>query len=79
MTLADKNTSDNINEKRVNTGIDDPEHKLRDADNHDGLVPDDALQKANPAAASRVTPDHDPHNVAKSNTQYNTGVTESKK
>lgn len=55
------------------------DYQLEDADNNDGLVPDDALQKVNPAAAERATEDHDPHNVAKSTKQYDTDETESKK
>lgn len=51
---------------------DDPQtsnenYKLKDAADNKGIVPDDALQKVNPAAAERVTEDHDPHDVAKSN------------
>ncbi|WP_201550171.1 hypothetical protein [Psychrobacter fjordensis] len=45
-------------------------HKLKDADDNNGIVADDALQKANPAAAERATDDHDPHNIAKDNKQY---------
>ena len=48
-------------------------HKLKDADDNDdnnGIVADDALQKANPAAAERATDDHDPHNIAKNHKQY---------
>lgn len=56
----------------------DENYKLKDAANNEGIVPDDALQKVNPAAAERVTEDHDPHNVAKNNKQYDTSVTESK-
>lgn len=56
----------------------DKNYKLKDADNNKGIVPDDALQKVNPAAAERVTEDHDPHNVAKSHKQYDTSVTKSK-
>lgn len=57
----------------------DENYKLRDAADNKGIVPDDALQKVNPAAAERATEDHDPHNVVKSNKQYDTTVTESKK
>ncbi len=46
------------------------EHKLKDADDNNGIVPDDALQKANPAAAERATDHHDPHQVAKNHKQY---------
>ena len=56
----------------------DQHYKLRDADDNKGIVPDDALQKVNPAAAERITEDHDPHNVAKSHKQYDTDVTQSK-
>ncbi|MFZ2553877.1 hypothetical protein [Psychrobacter urativorans] len=53
----------------------DEDYKLRDAADNKGIVPDDALQKVNPAAAERITEDHDPHNVAKANKQYDTSVT----
>lgn len=53
--------------------------ELKDAGDNNGVVPDDALQKANPAAAERATPDHDLHNVAKSDKQYDTELTENKK
>ncbi|WP_367105345.1 hypothetical protein [uncultured Psychrobacter sp.] len=58
---------------------DNENYKLKDADNNDGLVPDDALQKVNPAAAEEATEDHDPHDVAKSVKQYDSNVTEHKK
>lgn len=45
-------------------------HELKDGDDNNGIVPDDALQKVNPAAAERATEDHDPHNVAKHNKHY---------
>ena len=45
-------------------------HKLKDANDNNGVVLADALQKVNPAAAARKTDDHDPHNVAKDNKQY---------
>ena len=57
----------------------DEDYKLRDAGDNDGIIADDALEKVNPAAAERVTDDHDPHNVAKGNKQYDTSLTESKK
>ena len=57
----------------------DEDYKLRDAGDNKGIIPDDALEKVNPAAAERVTDDHDPHNVAKDNKQYDTSLTESKK
>lgn len=56
----------------------DENYQLRDADDNKGIVPDDALQKVNPAAAERLTEDHDPHNVVKHNKQYDTDVTQSK-
>ncbi|WP_201607614.1 hypothetical protein [Psychrobacter immobilis] len=55
------------------------DHNLKDADDNNGIVPDDALQKANPAAAEKATEDHDPHNVAKSNKQYDSPLMEDKK
>ncbi|WP_435978938.1 hypothetical protein [Psychrobacter sp. DM4] len=62
-----------------NTQDDNIDYKLKDANNNKGIVPDDALQKVNPAAAERATDDHDPHNIAKDNGQYDSSVTESKK
>ncbi|WP_413190998.1 hypothetical protein [Psychrobacter sp. AT9] len=53
--------------------------KLKDADDNNGIVPDDALQKANPAAAEQATDDHDPHNVAKNNKKYDSPLMEDKK
>ena len=54
-------------------------HELKDADDNNGIVPDDALQKANPAAAEQETDDHDPHNVAKNTKQYDSPLMEDKK
>lgn len=54
------------------------DYKLRDAADNEGIVPDDALQKVNPAAAERVTDDHDPHNVVKDHKQFDTSLTETK-
>ncbi|MBO1529811.1 hypothetical protein J3492_01095 [Psychrobacter sp. F1192] len=54
------------------------DYQLQDADDNDGIVPDDALQKVNPAAAEQQTPDHDPHNVAKGGKEYDSTLTESK-
>ena len=48
----------------------DKGRELKDTDDNNGIVPDDALQKANPAAAERATDDHDPHKVAKNHKQY---------
>ncbi|TXD98394.1 hypothetical protein ES754_05605 [Psychrobacter frigidicola] len=60
------------NSKDMNSGHEDSNktYKLRDAADNKGVVPDDALQKVNPAAAERATPDHDLHNVAKDHKQY---------
>jgi len=57
----------------------DKNYKLKDADDNEGIVPDDALQKVNPAAAERTTADHDPHNVAKGHKQYDSSLTEGNK
>lgn len=54
-------------------------YNLKDSDDNDGVVQDDALQKVNPAEAERQSNDHDPHNVVKDNKQHDTQVTESKK
>lgn len=51
-------------------------YKLKDTADNKGIVPDDALQKVNPAAAERATPDHDPHNVAKDSKQHDSDLTE---
>ncbi|ERL56662.1 hypothetical protein [Psychrobacter aquaticus] len=53
--------------------------ELKDADDNNGIVPDDALQKVNPAAAERATDDHDPHHVAKNNKQYDSSLMEDDK
>lgn len=57
----------------------DKRYKLKDSDNNEGIVPDDALQKVNPAAAEQATDDHDPHNVVKDHKQHDTKVTQNKK
>ena len=54
------------------------DYKLKDADDNEGIVPDDALQKVNPAAAEQVSGDHDPHNIAKDHKQHDTSITETK-
>ena len=64
----------NSNNESVNS-----DHNLKDADDNNGIVPDDALQKANPAAAEKATEYHDPHNVAKSHKQYDSPLMEDKK
>ena len=59
------------NDNKLNDQVvSDSDYTLEDADDNDGIVPDDALQKVNPAAAERATADHDPHHVAKDHTQY---------
>ncbi|WP_201585804.1 hypothetical protein [Psychrobacter jeotgali] len=55
------------------------DYELKDAGDNEGIVPDDALQKVNPAAAEKATADHDIHNVAKNVKQYDTDLTENKK
>ncbi len=57
----------------------DENYQLKDAADNNGIVPDDALQKVNPAAAERLTEDYDPHNVAKDHKHYDSGVTKSNK
>ena len=57
----------------------DKGYELKDSDDNNGIVPDDALQKVNPAAAERKSADHDPHNVAKSNKQYDSSLMEDDK
>lgn len=54
------------------------DYKLKDADDNEGIVPDDALQKVNPAAAEQASRDHDPHNTAKDHKQHDTSITETK-
>ncbi len=55
------------------------DYKLKDADDNNGIVPDDALQKVNPAAAERKSDDHDPHNIAKDVKQYDSPLMEDDK
>ena len=50
--------------------VTDDGYTLQDADDNHGVVPDNALEKVNPAAAARKTPDHDPHGVVKSDKDY---------
>lgn len=63
MTLNHKNNSEPL------IADDDPKptqnYHLEDADDYNGLVPEDALQTVNPALAEKLTPDHDPHGVVK--------------
>lgn len=65
---------DDDDKKDTDTG-----HRLRDADDNNGIVPDDALQKVNPAAAERATEDHDPHHIAKDHKQYDSSLMEDDK
>lgn len=58
---------------------DNENYKLKDSDKNEGIVPDDALQKVNPAAAEQASDDHDPHNIAKDHKQHDTSITETKK
>ncbi|SJN17840.1 hypothetical protein [Psychrobacter sp. JB385] len=60
--------------QQTNTG-----YQLKDTGDNNGIVPDDALQKVNPAAAERATEDHDPHHIAKNNKQYDSSLMESDK
>lgn len=73
-----------INDKSVDIPqqkLNHPEDNLnlKDADDNNGIVPDDALQKVNPAEAERLTNDHDPHHVVKNHKQYDSSITESDK
>ena len=54
------------------------DYELKDADDNNGIVPDDALQNVNPAAAEQKTNDHDPHNVAKGSKEYDSTLTQDK-
>ena len=51
------------------------EYHLEDADDFDGVVPEDALQKVNPQLAERVTSDHDPHGVVIGRKQFDSPTT----
>ena len=62
-----------------NDRVNHDDHQLKDANDNNGIVPDDALQKVNPAAAERATGDHDPHNVAKNTKQYDSSLMEDNK
>ena len=62
-----------------NDKVNHDDHQLKDANDNNGIVPDDALQKVNPAAAERATNDHDPHNVAKNTKQYDSPLMEDNK
>ncbi|WP_201616099.1 hypothetical protein [Psychrobacter urativorans] len=54
-------------------------YKLKDAADNKGVVPDEALQNVNPAAAERATNDHDPHNVVKDHKQFDSSLSEDNK
>ena len=58
---------------------DSTDYKLKDSNDNHGIVPDDALQKVNPAAAETATDDHDPHNIAKDHKQYDSTLMEDDK
>ena len=62
-----------------NDRVNDDDYQLKDANDNNGIVPDDSLQKVNPAAAERATDDHDPHNVAKNIKQYDSPLMEDNK
>lgn len=66
-----------IPQQKRNYSKDNP--NLKDTDDNNGIVPDDALQKINPAEAERLTDDHDPHHVVKNHKEYDTSITESNK
>ena len=66
-----------VHQQKLNHPEDNP--NLKDADDNNSIVPDDALQKINPAEAERLTDDHDPHHVVKNHKQYDTSITESDK
>lgn len=75
MTISENNNK--VQEDDVDTTNEN--YKLKDAADNHGIVPDDALQKVNPAAAERATEDHDPHNVAKDHKNYDSDMTKSNK
>lgn len=66
-----------MHQQKLNHSENNP--NLKDADDNNGIVPDDALQKVNPAEAERLTDDQDPHHVVKNHKQYDTSITESDK
>ncbi|MBB3107201.1 hypothetical protein FHS24_001718 [Psychrobacter luti] len=69
----DAETSD-LKTAHLNDGM-----PLKDADDNNGIVADDALQTANPAEAARLTDDQDPHHVAKNHKDYDSALMESDK
>lgn len=62
-----------------NNRVNHDDYQLKDADDNNGIVPDDSLQKVNPAAAEQATDDHDPHNVAKNTKKYDSSLMEGNK
>lgn len=66
-------------EHKTNHKKNHAQHQLKDADENNGIVADDALQKANPAAAEQATDDHDPHHVVKDSKQYDSSLMENDK
>ena len=54
------------------------DRKLKDADDNNGTRPE-MSRPANPAAAERVTDDHDPHNIVKDKKQYDSPLMENDK
>ncbi len=73
-------TSKDMNSNHEDDQVGDKQNlKLKDAADNNGIVPDDALQKVNPAAAERATADHDPHHVAKDHKQYDSAAMKSDK
>lgn len=68
-----------INKNSLKTSGSEDHYTLKDSDDNRGIVPDDALQKVNPAEAERLTDDHDPHHVVKDHKQFDTSLTETDK
>lgn len=56
---------------------DNENNRLKDSADNNGIVPDDALQKSNPAEAERLSNDHDPHHVVKDHKQHDSETTKS--
>lgn len=68
-----------INENSLKTSGSEDHYTLEDSDDNRGIVPDNALQKVNPAEAERLTDDHDPHHVVKDHKQFDTSLTQTDK
>ena len=62
MTVKDQNDAPLMADDDIKANR---QYHLADADDFDGVVPEDALQKVNPQLAERITSDHDPHGVVK--------------